>query len=109
MGEWPEIGLLALLRANFAVAAFLISFGGLIGKTSPLQLVVLVVLETVFYCANKRMMSGPRLGIADVGGTIVIHMFGAYFGLTIALVLGAPASAKFEKSSIPTTRLGPQT
>ena len=53
IGDAVEVGILALLRSNFAVAAFLISFGGLIGKTSPLQLVVLVVLETVFYCATS--------------------------------------------------------
>tara|TARA_B110001452_G_scaffold195984_1_gene165956 strand:+ start:122 stop:1396 length:1275 start_codon:yes stop_codon:yes gene_type:complete len=99
-GTDVTIGILALLRANFAVAAFLISFGGLIGKVNPTQLVVLVVLESVFYCFNKQILMTAWLGIADVGGTIVIHMFGAYFGLAIALVLGAPKSTPLEKSSV---------
>ena len=99
-GTDVTVGIMALLRSNFAVAAFLISFGGLIGKVNPTQIVVLVLLETVFYCANKQLLMLQWLGIADVGGTIIIHMFGAYFGLAVALVLGAPKSVKREKPSV---------
>jgi hypothetical protein len=38
------------------VAAFLISFGGLIGKVNPCQLMVLVVFEAIFYGLNKIVM-----------------------------------------------------
>ena len=71
------INITTLLEANFAVAAFLISFGALIGKISPKQIVVLVVLETVFYAANKYVME-QYVGLSDVGGTIIIHLYGAY-------------------------------
>jgi len=92
------IDLSALLQANFAVAAFLISFGGLIGKVNPAQLVVLVTFESVFYSLNKWVME-EVIAISDVGGTIVIHEFGAYFGLAIAFVLGVPAVNMKEKAS----------
>jgi len=94
-----NVGLEALLNADFAVAAFLISFGGLIGKVSPTQLVVLVVFEAVCYCANKQLILTRWLNIADCGGTIVIHMFGAYFGLAASFVLGRPTCMAKEAAS----------
>jgi len=94
-----NVDLMALLNGNFAVAAFLISFGGLIGKVNPSQLVILVVLETIFYSINHQAVLVKWLDIKDCGGTIVIHMFGAYFGLTVAAVLGKPANLKKETNS----------
>jgi ammonium transporter Rh len=96
------VNFLSLLNGNFAVAAILISFGGLIGKINPTQITVLVVLELAFYCANKvffltQYASSPL--IADCGGTIIIHVFGAYFGLFCSTVLGAPKDASLNASS----------
>jgi len=87
-----EIGLPELMNAMFCVAACLISFGGLIGKVGPMQLLILVCFEVVFYSANKILILTRWLDIVDCGGTIVIHMFGAYFGLAAALVLGVPSN-----------------
>tara|TARA_B110000046_G_C12651741_1_gene256896 strand:- start:42 stop:539 length:498 start_codon:yes stop_codon:yes gene_type:complete len=71
------INIATLLQANYAVAAFLISFGALIGKISPKQIVVLVVLESIFYGTNKFVVE-HYFGLNDIGGTVVVHMFGAY-------------------------------
>jgi len=83
-----EVEMLDFLNANTAVAAVLISFGGLIGKISPTQVVVVTFLELIFYCANKVFFLDGTLGIADCGGTIIIHVFGAYFGLAACYTLG---------------------
>merc|ERR1712241_1277888 len=83
-----EVEMLSFLNANTAVAAVLISFGGLIGKISPTQVVVVTFLELIFYCANKVFFLEGTLGIADCGGTIIIHVFGAYFGLAACYTLG---------------------
>eukprot|EP00930_Biecheleria_cincta_P053179 TRINITY_DN3855_c1_g1_i1.p1 TRINITY_DN3855_c1_g1~~TRINITY_DN3855_c1_g1_i1.p1 ORF type:complete len:399 (-),score=62.04 TRINITY_DN3855_c1_g1_i1:240-1436(-) len=96
------IDFMAVLNGNFAVAAVLISFGGLIGKVSPLQLVVVVIIELTCYCANKvyflKQYAHVPL-ILDCGGTIIIHVFGAYFGLAACKVLGPPSSDKLNASS----------
>ncbi len=45
----------------------------------------IALFETFLYALNERI--GLRLHIADLGGSITIHMFGAFFGLTTSLVL----------------------
>jgi len=85
------IDFLSLLNGNFAVAAVLISFGGLIGKISPLQILVLTIVELCCYCANKVYLLkqyDETPFIQDCGGTIIIHVFGAYFGLACSKVIG---------------------
>jgi len=97
-----SIDFMSLLNGNFAVAAVLISFGGCIGKTSPLQMSVMVLVELTCYCANKvyflKQYAKDPL-ILDCGGTIIIHVFGAYFGLAVCRVLGPPAKDRLNASN----------
>lgn len=58
------IDTLALLKANLAAAAFLISFGGNIGKLNPTQLVVMVVLESIFYSLNNQRLLNHWLHVS---------------------------------------------
>jgi len=90
--EYVKVDILALMDSLFLVAAILISYGGIIGKVSPLQLVFMTIAETVFYCVNKRCLLMQIVDIEDAGGTIIIHMFGAYFGLAIAWIIGKPGA-----------------
>lgn len=53
---YVAIEMLHLMDALFLVAAILISFGGIIGKVSPLQLVFMTIFETIFYSINKRCL-----------------------------------------------------
>ena len=75
-----NIDMLALLNADFCAAACLISMGALLGKTTFPQLMFIATLESIFYCLNAVICLNS-LKIADIGGSITIHMFGAYFGL----------------------------
>ena len=75
-----------MISADFATATVLISFGVVLGVTSPLQLVVMTVMETIFYTLND-MIGRDYLHAVDVGCTIFIHLFAAYFGLTVSRVL----------------------
>lgn len=51
----------------FLVAAVLISYGGVIGKVSPLQLIVMTFIEAIFYSLNKAVL---LLGVVNlVDGT----------------------------------------
>ena len=48
-----KVDLHTLMDALFLAAAVLISFGGVIGKVNPLQIIVMTLIETVFYSLNK--------------------------------------------------------
>jgi ammonium transporter Rh len=45
-----------LIDAAFAAAAAMISFGAVLGKTSPTQLLWLVVLEVPVYALNAHLV-----------------------------------------------------
>uniref|UniRef100_A0A8C9Z7K7 Rh family B glycoprotein n=1 Tax=Sander lucioperca TaxID=283035 RepID=A0A8C9Z7K7_SANLU len=68
-----HIGVESMINADFCTGAVLISFGAVLGKTSPVQL------------CKKRI-----LYYNDAGGSMTIHTFGAYFGLTVTRVLYRP-------------------
>ena len=74
-----------LLNGGFAAATILISFGVVIGKTTPMQLLGMAAVEVPLYVANGYI-GYNLLGVLDGGGSIFIHTFGAYFGLFVRLV-----------------------
>lgn len=73
--------------ASYSVAAVLISFGGVLGRVGPLELLIMGFIEIIGYSLNKQVVY-DRLGIFDAGGSTTIHTFGAYFGIAASLVLG---------------------
>jgi ammonium transporter Rh len=92
----------SLIEADFAAAACLISFGAVLGRVTIPQLLAMALLEVVFYTFNEGRMNG--LGIADVGGSVQVFSFGAYFGLAVSLVCLAGGrdehkSNRYNKSS----------
>lgn len=75
-----------MLSADFAAATVLISFGAVLGKTSPMQLLIMALIEVVLSQINE-WIGLYMLGAVDVGESMYIHAFGAYFGLAVARVL----------------------
>jgi ammonium transporter Rh len=45
----------SLLSADLATAALLISFGAVLGKTTPLQLVIMGLIETAVFTGNEHL------------------------------------------------------
>jgi len=43
------------LSADLATATLLISFGAVLGKTTPLQLVIMGLIETAIFTANEHL------------------------------------------------------
>jgi len=80
------VNLVTLITADFAAACVLITFGGLLGKVSFQQLMVVTFFEILFFSFNESLNS-QSLIISDMGGSVVLHTFGAYFGLGASWVL----------------------
>ena len=82
-----------LIGADCCAGAVLISFGAVLGRITAPQLLVMAFFEVVFYSLNEAILA-TRLGAADIGGSMVIHTFGAYFGLAFSLALEGRADRK---------------
>lgn len=78
-----------LILAEFAAASLLICAGAVLGRLKMGQYILLGVLFVPFYAFNEWIVLNGGLGlicgkVVDTGGSIVIHAFGAIFGLCVA-------------------------
>ena len=81
-----ELDVTSLISGDFAAGAVLISFGAILGRSTPMQLFIMSICELVFYAVNESI--GVIVYEAnDMGGSMYVHTFGAYFGLAVAWVL----------------------
>lgn len=80
------LSIVSLLKADIASAAVLISMGAVLGKTSYVQLLVMGFIEIAVFSSNLYLGS-EVFKVADAGGSIFVHVMGAYFGLAVSYVL----------------------
>jgi ammonium transporter Rh len=80
------IGIDQMLEADFTTAVILISFGAVLGVATPVQLLLMIIFEVVFYNINAHICI-HMFDVSDLGGSIIIHCFGAYFGLAVSRVI----------------------
>jgi ammonium transporter Rh len=92
-----EMNIEQLVEGDFASAAALITFGALLGKTSPVRIVLVVIFEMIFYALNYQLLSNG-IGASDIGGSMAIHAFGAYFGLACSWVISPKKSKDHPKN-----------
>merc|ERR1711871_828775 len=75
-----------LIHALFASGAVMISFGAVLGRTSPSQLMVMTFFGVTCFHFNEWIGAGELKAI-DMGGSMFVHMFGSYFGLACSFML----------------------
>ena len=76
----------SLITGDFAAGSVLISFGALLGKVSLNQLFFISILEIIFYSLNESI-GVIHYQAVDMGGSMYVHTFGAYFGLAVSYVI----------------------
>jgi ammonium transporter Rh len=85
----------SLLLAEFACASALIAMGAVLGRLRLYQYAILSLLIIPAYMINEWLVLDGGLGLTknfvDSAGSIVIHAFGAYFGLGLSLALTVAA------------------
>lgn len=109
----------SIVDADIAAATVLISMGAVLGKTTYMQLVVMGIIEITIltcnsYIGHRVLKVGNKcfyfavyllfyvavlLQVTDVGGSIFVHTFGAYFGLGVSSILSRRSQEDiFDKS-----------
>lgn len=83
------IGVENLINADFCCAGCLIAYGALLGKVSPVQLMVVTLFGITLFAVEEYIILN-LLHCRDAGGSMVIHAFGGYYGLAISWVLYRP-------------------
>ncbi|CAB3246988.1 unnamed protein product [Arctia plantaginis] len=76
----------SLFEADVMSATVLITFGAVLGIASGAQLLFIALVEIAVGCLNLYII-GDIFKASDVGGSIGIHTFGAYFGLGVSTAL----------------------
>uniref|UniRef100_A0A8C2R4D3 Ammonium transporter Rh type A n=1 Tax=Capra hircus TaxID=9925 RepID=A0A8C2R4D3_CAPHI len=85
-GQRFQIEIKNMIQADFSTVPVLISFGAVLGKTSPIQMLIMTILEIAVFAANEFLVFEIFLA-SDIGESMTIHAFGAYFGLAVAGIL----------------------
>uniref|UniRef100_G1PLH9 Ammonium transporter Rh type A n=1 Tax=Myotis lucifugus TaxID=59463 RepID=G1PLH9_MYOLU len=88
-GHKIHIGIKNMINADFSTATVLISFGAVLGKISPLQMLIMTIIEIAVFAGNEHLVA-EIFKATDIGASMTIHAFGAYFGLAVAGVLYRP-------------------
>jgi ammonium transporter Rh len=88
-GEPAELRMDRLILAQFCAASLLIAMGAFLGRLKMSQYIIMAFLFVPAYMLNEWIMLDSGMGLIpkglliDTGGSIVIHQFGAYFGLGV--------------------------
>ncbi len=81
----------SFLLAEFAAAAALIAMGAVLGRIKTFQYALIGILVVPVYMINEWLVLDGGLsitkGFTDTAGSIIIHAFGAFFGLGLAFAL----------------------
>lgn len=91
-----------LILAEFGAASLLIAAGAVLGRLKMPQYILLGLLFVPAYMLNEWIVLHGGLNlipigaVVDTGGSIVIHAFGAIFGLGVALTM--TTKQEFEKT-----------
>jgi len=93
-----ELDITNLVGGDFAAGAILISFGAVLGRITPTQLLWMGMFEVVFYSINEYLGVEESKAV-DMGGSMYVHTFGAYFGLAVSFMLGVPKKEKQKLNS----------
>ncbi|CAN9502323.1 unnamed protein product [Ophioblennius macclurei] len=92
-----RINLRSLVVAEMCTASALISIGAVLGKTNPIHLVFIALLEVTAFVLNQWLLQ-TLLNARSVNNIMLLHVFGTFFGLMLTWILYRKGSEqRFEK------------
>ncbi|KAF1569764.1 UNVERIFIED_CONTAM: Blood group Rh(D) polypeptide, partial [Eudyptes pachyrhynchus] len=99
-----EDGLKRITKATVSTTAVVISTGALLGKTNPVQLILMTVVEIIVFYMN-RWINETFLQVPDNISMMHVHLFGAYFGLAVSSRFSEPSPRSEKNASTPKSDL----
>ncbi|XP_036206157.1 blood group Rh(CE) polypeptide isoform X4 [Myotis myotis] len=102
MSQAPDKHDFVIQQATMSAMSVLISVGAILGKANLAQLVLMVLMEVTAFSAT-RMLSRQFLVADNHLSMMYIHVFAAYFGLTVAWCLSRPLPKEAEEKERRTT------
>ncbi|XP_077395581.1 rh blood group, D antigen [Festucalex cinctus] len=95
-----KINLRSLVVAEMCTASVLISIGAVQGKTNPVHLILMALLEVFGFVLNEWLLQ-TLLPVRHLNCIMVLHIFGAFFGLVLTWILYRKESEDgFEKEKL---------
>ncbi|NXA03664.1 RHL protein, partial [Sapayoa aenigma] len=96
--------LMSVAKAVLSMTAVVISTGAVLGKTNPVQLVVMTLVELVAFCVS-RWINRTYMEAEEDLSLMHVHLFGAYFGLAVAFCFPEPSPRLDKNRSTPKSDL----
>ncbi|XP_068195562.1 rh blood group, D antigen isoform X2 [Antennarius striatus] len=98
-----RIDLRSLLVAEMCSTSALISIGAVLGKTNPVHLILIALLEVLGFVLNKWLLQS-LLNVRTLNSIMLLNIFGAFFGLMLTWILYRQGSEQqFEKEKFDST------
>lgn len=86
-----HINVTELILGEVSAGAVLIAVCAIIGKTNSLQFLIISLVSALLYTLNETLTI-TYLKAFDVGGSMIIHTFGAFYGIGITFMYQYPMS-----------------
>ncbi|KAM7403815.1 hypothetical protein PAMA_004313 [Pampus argenteus] len=92
-----RVDLRSFVVAEMCTASALVSIGAVVGKTNPVHLILIALLEVFGFVLNKWLLQ-TLLQVQPLNSIMLLHIFGAFFGLMLTWILYREGSEQqFEK------------
>ena len=75
-----------LIKGEFCAISMVVAFGALVGKANNIQLLISVLIGILLFCVNEQILFNS-LDVRDIGGSMYIFVFGAFYGLGVSWML----------------------
>ncbi|NXG24304.1 RHD protein, partial [Grallaria varia] len=102
--ELNEGVLKSITKAIISMSAVVISTGAVLGKTNPVQLIVMTLVELIVF-HGSRWINKRFLEVDDHLSLMHVHLFGAYFGLAVTSFFSEPSPRLDKNRSTPKSDL----
>ena len=90
-GAWDGYGhfftsVFDFIQGEYCAISMVIALGAFIGKANNLQILIDIMIGIVLYTLNEQILFN-ELDVKDIGGSMFVFTFGAWYGLGISWIL----------------------